>query len=110
MVVGGVADAALAVDEDEEPAPAAPIADESESEERPLFRSLSALVDRLAADEDLFTPLNEADDAPPPAAQEPVSEGAPTLFKLQRRNDGLEVTVTPGKRPKPRQQQPALER
>ena len=39
-----------------------------------------------------------------------LKPGAPTLFKLQRRNDGLEVTVTPGKRPKPRQQQPALER
>jgi Do/DeqQ family serine protease len=39
-----------------------------------------------------------------------LKPGAPTLFKLQRRSDSLEVTVTPGKRPKPRQQQPALER
>jgi hypothetical protein len=34
-----------------------------------------------------------------------LKPGTPTEFKLQRRDDNLEVTVTPGKRPKPRPQQ-----
>jgi serine protease DegQ len=34
-----------------------------------------------------------------------LKPGAATQFKLQRRDDNLEVTVTPGKRPKPKQQQ-----
>jgi S1-C subfamily serine protease len=34
-----------------------------------------------------------------------LKPGAATPFKLQRRDDGVEVTVTPGKRPKPRPQQ-----
>ena len=37
-----------------------------------------------------------------------LKPGVPTQFKLQRRDDTVDVTVTPGKRPKPRpQQQPA---
>jgi Do/DeqQ family serine protease len=40
-----------------------------------------------------------------------LKPGAPTPFKLQRREEGVNVTVTPGKRPKPKQQaQPALPR
>jgi serine protease DegQ len=40
-----------------------------------------------------------------------LKPGTPTPFKLQRRDDGVAVTVTPGKRPKPKQQvQPALPR
>jgi Do/DeqQ family serine protease len=35
-----------------------------------------------------------------------LKPGVPTQFKLQRREDGVDVTVTPGKRPKPRQQMP----
>jgi len=37
-----------------------------------------------------------------------LKPGNATQFKLQRRDDGLEVTVTPGRRPKPRQQVPQL--
>src|SRR5690606_29641326 len=52
-------------------------------------RSLSALVDKLAADEDLYSPLNEADDSVPQAvtvqSSETVDEGAPTLFKITGR-------------------------
>jgi signal transduction histidine kinase len=82
-----------------------PVAEASEpetaEEERPLFRSLSALVDRLAADEDLYTPLNEADDTAPQAPEppepaepeEPVDEGAPTLFKITGR--GFRANVAP---------------
>ena len=33
-----------------------------------------------------------------------LKPGSATAFKLQRRNDDVEVTVTPGRRPKPRQQ------
>ncbi|MDB5900591.1 MAG: hypothetical protein JWP41_4193, partial [Ramlibacter sp.] len=33
--------------------------------------------------------------------------GTATQFKLQRREDNVDVTVTPGKRPKARQQPPA---
>ncbi|KQN76947.1 hypothetical protein ASE94_18695 [Devosia sp. Leaf64] len=61
-------------------------------DERPLFRSLTALVDRLAADEDLYTPLGEDDDTPPEAftdqnAVEPAAAEAPapTLFKITGR-------------------------
>jgi signal transduction histidine kinase len=46
-------------------APVAPISDASTDDERPLFRSLSALVDRLAADVELYSPLDEGDDTPP---------------------------------------------
>jgi S1-C subfamily serine protease len=35
-----------------------------------------------------------------------LKPGAATEFKLRRRDDTMEVTVTPGKRPKPRQQLP----
>ncbi len=68
-------------------------------EERPLFRSLTALVDRLAADEDLYTPLNEADDAPPPvevdrsAEPETAELPLPQLFKITGR--GFRAKVTP---------------
>ncbi len=68
-------------------------------EERPLFRSLTALVDRLAADEDLYTPLNEADDAPPPvevdrsAEPETAELASPQLFKITGR--GFRAKVTP---------------
>lgn len=59
--------------------------------DRPLFRSLSALVDKLAADEDLYTPLTAADDTPPaptsfeeaPAA---LLEDAKPLFKITGRS------------------------
>jgi S1-C subfamily serine protease len=37
-----------------------------------------------------------------------LKPGVATPFKLQRRDENMEVTVTPGKRPKPRQQQQAL--
>lgn len=51
---------------------------------------LSLLVDRLAADEALFTPLTEADDAPPAlsepeAATDDFDPEAPTLFKVTGR-------------------------
>lgn len=49
--------------EPEPEAEAEPVTDDTA--ERPLFHSLSALVDRLAADEELYTPLTEADDHPP---------------------------------------------
>jgi serine protease DegQ len=39
-----------------------------------------------------------------------LKPGAATQFKLQRREDHLEVTVTPGKRPKPKQAQAAPQR
>jgi serine protease DegQ len=39
-----------------------------------------------------------------------LKPGAATQFKLQRREDHLEVTVTPGKRPKPKQPQAAPQR
>lgn len=62
---------------------------EDEAEGRPLYRSLSALVDRLAADEDLFTPLGEADDqapqAPSPPAETKEPQPTPTLFKITGR-------------------------
>jgi len=35
-----------------------------------------------------------------------LKPGAPTPFKLQRRDENLDLTVTPGKRPKPKQQAP----
>lgn len=67
---------------------------EAESEEPPSSR-LSQLVDRLASDDALFTPLTEADDAPPAAPEagiEPQDEPdaadeAPdgTLFKVTGR-------------------------
>ncbi|MEJ8837975.1 trypsin-like peptidase domain-containing protein [Ramlibacter sp. AN1133] len=37
-----------------------------------------------------------------------LKPGTATQFKLQRRDDGVEVTVTPGKRPKPKQQAPQV--
>lgn len=77
-------------DDDTEPAPE-PDAPPAEGE-RPLFRSLTALVDRLAADEDLFTPLGEGDDTPPEAAQ-PAPDAAPQLFKITGR--GFRPGVTP---------------
>jgi len=39
-----------------------------------------------------------------------LKPGTATQFKLQRREDNLEVTVTPGKRPKPKQPQAAPQR
>jgi signal transduction histidine kinase len=49
-----------------------------------VLRSLSDLVDRLAADEDLYTPLNAGDDEIPAAA--PVEEEpAPTLYRITGR-------------------------
>jgi serine protease DegQ len=33
-----------------------------------------------------------------------LKPGMATQFKVQRRDDNVEVSVTPGKRPKPRQQ------
>jgi Do/DeqQ family serine protease len=35
-----------------------------------------------------------------------LKPGSPARFKLQRREDNVDVTVTPGKRPKPKQQAP----
>jgi serine protease DegQ len=35
-----------------------------------------------------------------------LKPGTPARFKLQRREDNVDVTVTPGKRPKPKQQAP----
>lgn len=79
---------AVTVDDADEPdAPAQPGEDDS-ADERPLFRSLTALVDRLAADDDLYTPLNEADDAVPEAFATdlaPAEEPVPTLFKITGR-------------------------
>lgn len=81
------------LDEEDEAPPLAP----EENDERPLYRSLSALVDRLAADEDLYTPLNEADDEVPQsaAAEEPAQpdETTPRLFKITGR--GFRTTVLP---------------
>ena len=61
---------------------------QAESEEPPTSR-LSRLVDRLASDDALFTPLTEADDAPPAApeaAAEPENEGSEGgLFKVTGR-------------------------
>jgi len=81
-----------------EPTPEA--AEPSAEEERPLFRSLTALVDRLAADEDLYTPLNEADDAPPtaeadnPAKPETTGIAPPQLFKITGRGFRAKVAAT----------------
>ncbi|KRA41994.1 sensor histidine kinase [Devosia sp. Root635] len=62
---------------DDEPMAEATPAAEPDNAEPPASR-LSRLVDRLAADEALFTPLTEADDAPPPvvAAPEPDAPDA----------------------------------
>ncbi|MBX9875991.1 MAG: hypothetical protein K2X84_14110, partial [Beijerinckiaceae bacterium] len=46
---------------------------------------LSRLVDRLAADEALFTPLTEADDNPPPGSGIEAEPAAGTLFKVTGR-------------------------
>ncbi|KQX34756.1 hypothetical protein ASD04_15280 [Devosia sp. Root436] len=77
-------DGGLAPVADDEPTPAM----EPESVE-PVASRLSRLVDRLAADEALFTPLTEADDAPPSAGTtepEPLPEAATnTLFKVTGR-------------------------
>ena len=43
-----------------------------EAESEPPTSRLSRLVDRLASDDALFTPLTEADDAPPAAPEAPV--------------------------------------
>ena len=34
-----------------------------------------------------------------------LKPGQPTQFKVQRRDDTMEANVTPGRRPKPKQQQ-----
>jgi len=39
-----------------------------------------------------------------------LKPGAPTQFKVQRRDDNVALTVTPGKRPKPRDLQPPQQR
>lgn len=77
----------IASDADEERAPPAIASPEVEDQNPPPFRSLSALVDRLAADDDLFTPLNETDDTAPPQREEapPAVESAPKLFKITGR-------------------------
>lgn len=46
------------------------VSPENAEPDRRLFRSLSQLVDRLAADEKLYAPLTDADDQAPPAAAE----------------------------------------
>ncbi|MCW5720375.1 MAG: HAMP domain-containing histidine kinase [Devosia sp.] len=61
-----------------------------EEADRPLFHSLSALVDRLAADDDLYAPLSEADDHPPAGSIPVVEDGPPpaqtqTLYKVTGR-------------------------
>jgi len=58
---------------------------EDDAGERPLFRSLSQLVDRLAADDNLYTPLNAADDEipQPQLTEEPAVP--PQLFKITGR-------------------------
>jgi signal transduction histidine kinase/PAS domain-containing protein len=54
----------------DEPVPAEPAAAETiESEEQPSAGRLSALVEKLAADDALFAPLTEADDFPPPESE-----------------------------------------
>lgn len=78
-------------EEPEEPetgADDAPIAAPEEPVERAPLRRLSDLVDRLAADEDLYTPLTEADDVPPAGAfeTEPEEEAAPSnIYKVTGR-------------------------
>nr|WP_295883514.1 histidine kinase dimerization/phospho-acceptor domain-containing protein [uncultured Devosia sp.] len=66
----------------------APVDDSTDPEAPPVSR-LSRLVDRLASDEALFTPLTEADDNPPPGATAEVAavaEPAPgTLFRVTGR-------------------------
>ena len=82
--------------EDDDTQPLERIAEEPPGDERPLFRSLSALVDRLAADEELFTPLNEADDQAPQALapeESPAAEGMPTLFKITGRGFRAHATT-----------------
>lgn len=61
---------------------------EAESEAPPTSR-LSQLVDRLAADDALFTPLTEADDAPPVAPERDVEAEA-----AADEPDGTLFTVT----------------
>ncbi len=73
---------------------------ENAEPDRRLFRSLSQLVDRLAADEQLYTPLTEADDeAPAPAVDVPSPEGLPevapsVLYKLVGRGFRPDVETT----------------
>jgi signal transduction histidine kinase/PAS domain-containing protein len=78
----------------------APAADDAPAESAPAVSRLSQLVDRLASDEALFTPLTEADDNPPPGAiAEAVAEpeqATGTLFKVTGRgfvpqHPGLEL-------------------
>ncbi|MBJ3784791.1 sensor histidine kinase [Devosia sediminis] len=49
-------------------------AESTDEEIESASRRLSTLVDRLAADEALFAPLNEADDLPPPAPDVPATD------------------------------------
>lgn len=61
---------------------------ENAEPDRFLFRSLSQLVDRLAADEKLYAPLTDADDqaplaaAEPPAPEEEAGVAPNVLYKL----------------------------
>ncbi|KKB76633.1 hypothetical protein VW35_17875 [Devosia soli] len=75
------------------PAESVEAAPAEEAEDRPLFRSLSQLVDRLAADDNLFSPLNSADDAIPSAPAEEQPESPPQLFKITGR--GFVASVQP---------------
>lgn len=87
------------LDEEDEPVATEPSAP-PESKERPLFRSLSSLVDRLAADEDLYTPLNEADDEVPQGLgidePEEAEEITPRLFKITGRGFRPAAVSEPG--------------
>ncbi|ODT83489.1 MAG: hypothetical protein ABS76_03785 [Pelagibacterium sp. SCN 64-44] len=68
-----------ALEDAPQPMPDAP----AETTEAPAAPGrLSALVDRLAADEALFTPLSEADDLPPETADAPPDE-------TERAQDGI---------------------
>ena len=74
---------------DEAPEPAwvtasEPVEEAAEADAEPAPSRLSRLVDRLAADEALFTPLTEADDLPP-QAPEAAAPAAPTLFTVTGR-------------------------
>ncbi|MBE7733942.1 sensor histidine kinase [Devosia faecipullorum] len=75
-------DAPAPAPEETEPLPDPVSAWDDNDLEEPEAKSapgpLSALVDRLAADEALFAPLSEADDMPPPVApSQPMDEALP---------------------------------
>ncbi|WP_316358922.1 histidine kinase dimerization/phospho-acceptor domain-containing protein [Devosia sp.] len=81
------------------PAPEGEVGGEVEAPESGALTTsrLSRLVDRLAADDALFSPLTDADDNPPPGSGIQAAPAAGTLFKVTGRgfvprHPGLEQT------------------